>query len=455
MVAGDLVPATTPPSKPSGEDIVGRAFGIGPRATVAAATAILAAWLFVVVPSTAADGGPHDAAANSGISTLAADSCAGCHRAHTAPGEMLVAAPSPDELCLSCHGSAGLGATTDVTLGIQFRAAGSLSGTPQDETDPTAVAGALRGGGFLSARIGSGSDADAANRPIRISYPRWDATAGRLITWFSTKVPVLPAGQDVTSAHLALPGAVAVTPTGTAWGNGPLGSASTGPVVELRCASCHNPHGNGRYRILNPIPAPDVISGTFTEVASPGVSVTDATQPPAGEIRNYTVIEAPVLGDVGSDPTAGDYWRTYRPWDGVPTYDPIDPLADSHGIVPATGSFGDQPAGTTGATWRTQMTAWCAACHTRYPAPGSAATTPSIDAVYTYRHQTNQTACTVCHVAHGSNAEMPGTITGDFPYPDGTTAASSRLLKINNRGTCQACHDPTGTIPYTGVVDNP
>ena len=50
--------------------------------------------------------------------------------------------------------------------------------------------------------------------------------------------------------------------------------------------------------------------------------------------------------------------------------------ADIHGIVPATGAQDDPPAGTTGVTWRGQITAWCAACHTRYPAPGSASPTP-------------------------------------------------------------------------------
>ena len=29
--------------------------------------------------------------------------------------------------------------------------------------------------------------------------------------------------------------------------------------------------------------------------------------------------------------------------------------------------------------------------------------------------------------------------------PDGTVSNNSRLLKVGNRGTCQLCHDPTGT----------
>jgi hypothetical protein len=106
------------------------------------------------------------------------------------------------------------------------------------------------------------------------------------------------------------------------------------------------------------------------------------------------------------------------------------------------------------------MTLWCSACHSRYAAPRSAVRTPSGDSVYTYRHQTTTTECTQCHVAHGSNAVMDGTYSSTLPYPvepGGTpiSGPSSRLLKVDNRGTCQLCHDPTETIPYTGVVTNP
>lgn len=427
------------------------------RAATAAApvVSIGALWLCLAAIPVSADGGPHVAGVNNGSVSLNADSCAGCHRAHSAAGPYLINATSVDGLCLTCHGSAGAGATTDVMLGIQFRAAGVVTAGAQDETDPTVVAGALRGGGFAFARIGSGSDPSAALRPSRLSYPRFDGRIGEVVTRFSTLVPVLPAGSASTSAHLDLDGVGGVVGTGTAWGNAPLGTPGAGPTVELGCTSCHNPHGNGRYRILNPIPDPPSTSGSFTPLADPGVDVTDAPLPPAGDTRNYTVIPGALVGDTGSDPSAGDYWRSWRPWDGVPTYDPLDANADSHGIVPATGSAGDQPSGTVGVTWRTQITAWCAACHTRYPAPRSAVTTPSGDAIFTYRHQTNDTECTQCHVAHGSNAAMPGDESSDVSYPDGSISSSSRLLKIDNRGTCQACHDPTGTVPYTGVLDNP
>jgi hypothetical protein len=100
-----------------------------------------------------------------------------------------------------------------------------------------------------------------------------------------------------------------------------------------------------------------------------------------------------------------------------------------------------------------QINAWCSQCHTRYLDGSSGAgqdTTgswgvPSGDAIFTYRHSNSSNKpCTTCHVAHGSNAQMGGQYSSNFTYPDGTPSGSSRLLKLDNRGTCQACHDPTG-----------
>ena len=51
---------------------------------------------------------------------------------------------------------------------------------------------------------------------------------------------------------------------------------------------------------------------------------------------------------------------------------------------------------------------------------------------------------------------MTGLYSSVFTRPDGTPSASSRLLKADNRGTCQLCHEPTETLPvntYTGVTD--
>ena len=72
------------------------------------------------------------------------------------------------------------------------------------------------------------------------------------------------------------------------------------------------------------------------------------------------------------------------------------------------------------------------------------------DSVFTYQHSTRSNrTCNVCHVAHGSNAAMTGDISSVYTRPDGVASASSRLLKIDNRGTCQGCHDPTSVSGTT------
>jgi predicted CXXCH cytochrome family protein len=433
-----------------------------------------ALWLFLAAIPALADGGPHVAATNNGSSTLTADSCAGCHRAHTAQGSNLLKTDG-EALCLSCHGTLGTGATTNVEDGVQYAVANTGSGGT--------VAGALRAGGFINARI------DSSN-PVRVPYPRF--ASGAFVTTFSSKVPVATSGSAVTSAHLALPGSP-ITATGRTWGNG--GAGANSPVVALECTSCHNPHGNGQYRILNPVPAP---TGTGFVAAGTAINVADVRTNPAGAgaagVRNYTVQWGATLADVLSaavypagttaSATLGDYWRKLQPYNIVSvrngTTGTTNPTGYYSGDMPefvpanfATGATGFANASGSNTAWRSQITAWCSTCHTRYNtqvvnpsgvtlpggfnppvSPGIAQQTDSGDAVYKFRHGTQNNQCTMCHVAHGSNAKMTGTYSGAFAYPsvdNGTTpgvaSASSRLLKVDNRGTCQQCHDPTGTIP--------
>jgi predicted CXXCH cytochrome family protein len=379
---------------------------------------------------------------NDGSSGITADSCAGCHRTHTAQGPMLLAAESEEALCLTCHGTTGTGATTDVENGIQYTLASVRGNT---------VLGALRGGGFLTARI----DSDNA---YRVGYNRYQ---GGVVAGVSTrtKVPVQATGEAVTSSHLDL-GQAGVTGTGIAWGNGALGTAGAGAALDISCGSCHNPHGNGNYRILNAIPHGDD-AGPFVEPTT-GVVVTDAALPPAGDTRNYTVIQtmggtgsllaSQVLALPGYTNLAGDYLHRSVPW---------DPQVDYVAAPPAGITANDAPNGQA-TTFNAQINAWCATCHTRYttstlPTNGSAITYPSGsgpynvasgDDIFMYRHSTTSNKpCTTCHVAHGSNADMSGVFSSTATYPDGTTVSpSSRLLKLDNRGTCQACHDPTETL---------
>jgi hypothetical protein len=132
--------------------------------------------------------------------------------------------------------------------------------------------------------------------------------------------------------------------------------------------------------------------------------------------------------------------------------------------------------------WMYQYEQWCSRCHTRYDAlEPDTSRTNSGDPIYTYRHMTrflnqdpncvlchknilggsinapnpfgvtgeytaHEGVCQNCHVAHGSSAQM-GSWSGSVPWPGGGTTPSgnarSSLLRLDNRGVCQGCHDPT------------
>jgi len=423
-----------------------------------------ALWLFLAAIPALADGGPHVSSANSGSSALTADGCAGCHRAHTGNGEAMLVADSEEALCLSCHASAGVGASTDVEIGVQFRIALPVGSPAQDASSATAVLGALRGGGFVSARINSGNATRAGYATSATAPYSTPIDPGK--TW-SAKIGVRSSGQPVTSAHLEVGGS-GVTLKGIAWGSASSGDA---PALSLSCASCHNPHGNNQYRIL--VPVPTKASGESTAfVAANLLATTSVTDDTANtsivssdggtDIRNYTVIQAKSTGGryllvseitAGVSSTSGDYWHKAVPWDVY--------ISSS-----STRSSWDAPNGslaagtaTESAAFNYQMGLWCTQCHSRYHSSTVvAAGDPYFDKHSTARNRT----CTTCHVAHGSNAQMGGEFSGALPYPApfaAQTSDSSRLLKVDNRGTCQLCHDPTKTVkvygPNIGQNGNP
>lgn len=150
----------------------------------------------VLTPAVSANGGPH------GGFTPTTDACAGCHRTHTAtsPG-LLVAATTTYEHCMTCHGTNGTGADTNVQDG-KFTATRSASTEGEANTANNAN---LLGGGFDFYK-----------------------------------------GVATTSSH-----SVTGT-TAAAWGNG-VNRGLTANITggNLDCASCHDPHGSPNYRILH------------------------------------------------------------------------------------------------------------------------------------------------------------------------------------------------------------
>ncbi len=180
--------------------------------------------------------------------------------------------------------------------------------------------------------------------------------------------------------------------TGTVWSYGPIsatvnnGQAST----ALSCMNCHDPHGKtgtgktATYRILRGQPT--------------GVTLTASVEIP-------------------------------------------DQVAKTYSIASNTGNYFTQ---TYAAAQSTGLTNWCSQCHTRNLTVTGSGSTNSGDAVFMYRHTTNAAAsvlapnglaCTSCHVAHGSSAAMTALANS------ASLAGDSALLRVDNRGVCQSCHN--------------
>lgn len=352
------------------------------------------------------------------------DKCASCHRAHTSQGALNLVT---DEtlLCATCHGSAAGGASSDVSNGVGYSAAGIRTG----------VTRALRGGGFVNARIGS----DTPTKTFVSSGTAPDPM-----------IPPLNIGRPTTSQHN-------VGALGTVWGSGapnPSPTAGGANQITLQCGSCHDPHGNGNYRILRPIPngstggTPFVLKAAVT-TAIPAKYNTDGSmksplEPVAPAVmsstKGITVPDeaAPVSPDTLKNYTTANYWLSANP--KVPS----DPTAVMTGFN-YQNNVSIQPDG-----FIANIAAWCTTCHTRYLATSGSHSAKSGDAIFTYRHRSdanykaNGANCITCHVSHGSNATMTaGGASAGVLMPGGVAApeGDSRLLRVDNRGICLMCHN--------------
>jgi predicted CXXCH cytochrome family protein len=353
------------------------------------------------VAPASADNGPHmkssQVAGTVGvvIANAGASKCASCHRAHTAKAEYLLKQAQP-QLCYTCH-AAGAGASTDIANGIE-------DGTGK----------ALRGGGFNTAAIGSG----AATKDMGAADP----VTGRFATLNQT-IPALALPAATTSRH-----EIDGTTSGTAWGNGALNSGN-GKSLTLECGSCHDPHGNGNFRILRPMPVDSQWVVTPAVPASaPGVLPVVVAVP---------AVMSPATNVAIPDATAKVY-TTANYWLSGDLNVPAGGAALT-GTAKVTDPAGDG--------YIQNVASWCTTCHTRYLAGSGSYKTASGDATFMYRHRSDANYkagaanCITCHVSHGSNAVMGGASVGLLPGDAAAPAGDSRLLRVNNRGTCVMCHN--------------
>ncbi|MBI3961724.1 MAG: hypothetical protein HY335_03150 [Deinococcus sp.] len=294
--------------------------------------ALLVGAAALVLPALA-DGGPH------GNFTATTDACAGCHRPHQArAANLLTVSGSSRDLCLSCHGSAGLGADTNVEDGVFMERDGITESPAQGRLNAP-----LRGGGFVNALMDTDFNGTLESQPV-------------------------------TSTHT-----IDSSP-GIAWGGG---SEGFGTPVTLECTNCHDPHGNGTFRMLRPIP--------LESDQEAGVTLAD---------------EDPKVYTIAQDQYWNEFYRS--------------------GL---------------------ELSRWCATCHDRYFGSSRRNPQPDQHYMYIHTTNNTFVNCLSCHVAHGTSARMTTDQTqfsASVPWPDGSTTpngdARSSLLRLDNRGVCQQCH---------------
>lgn len=355
-----------------------------------------------------------------------------------------------ESLCLTCH--AGSGSTLNVEDGV------STSGA------------ALRGGGFTKSALN-------ADNPTAKYYFN---TARNSVSLEEGVIPTLNVPVATTSSH-------GMGATG-AWGLGLSGSAAGTLSSPLECGSCHDPHGNGNYRLLQTVPGG--VSNAAVNIASASVvgatnvaTFTTATEHYLGVGNTVTIagVGAPFDGTWSVLSTAA-----YTSFTVTLAGTNVDATVTAKGTAKNAGqAVLDAPSATarvytTTDYWKVNdettpgitvgtntnvkafigsIAAWCTQCHTRYQTGRSGTYENATgDTTFTYRHRgnsvkntnvTNGTAyanqvnspnCIQCHVAHGSNATAVSSSLG-VNFPGTTTTEDSALLRISNRGVCQMCHN--------------
>lgn len=322
------------------------------------------------------------------------DACAGCHRTHTGTAvKLLKSGTSRYEFCISCHN--GSGANANVSTGIFEGDADITYESHNSRTDGEALKG-LNGGGFTGA----------------VPYTGRSGRGGSSI---------LLSG-DLQRHDIV--GADGVTKQA-------FGGGSTGPsqaIADFTCTSCHDPHGtknsdnSERYRILKGSSASPVNSLVTADIKSnEAVGTHDYTKDQYKEGMADFCISCHT-----------QYKTGMQLFGGLPNPSPAYNAGDGNGSVArfrhaidvTLGTNGDKPGikGNGTSVWANMNS------NVQLPVEqplGYSATTGSTDEI----------TCLTCHQSHGTSATMTAIAQQVLP------ANSSTLLRLNNRGVCQDCHN--------------
>ena len=384
------------------------------------------------------------------------DACAGCHRAHTSVSSLtwtattstgvktehsallVSSATTMEQFCYACHDSAGQSADTNVTDGVYYG------------TDYGTQGSILNGGGFESF-----DNTPTTSSHVTNSAP-WGAWGGGYAG---------PNGATATGNTSAL---------------NEIGESNK---IAMDCATCHDPHGSANYRILkaqvngnnvggyqpsgdpqNPTPDGFVSS---VETGWPANGFELHTAYPA-YVPNYTTpmyakgynMAAGTQNDLkgmsgwcsGCHSTyIGDSTQTFTNSAGIA----YQSLASTY---TAGDTVGTPLAGrvSVGFLLRHKHPVNVSLSTYNGPDKSSMIVTDQVLPVANDLGEAHVAGkpvtsdgdwveCLTCHRAHGTIAAMSGFAANpaeiDNPLPTFVSPTPSALLRMDNRGVCEACHN--------------
>ncbi|MBT3315908.1 MAG: cytochrome c3 family protein [Anaerolineae bacterium] len=206
-------------------------------------------------------------------------------------------------------------------------------------------------------------------------------------------------GSAVTSTHSVDGTALA------AWGNNGVARGTSQNLASgLTCASCHDPHGSNQYRIIN-------------------------------NTVNSNVVAAALVDEGAAKDYDDEHWGAGQSTICAACHSSYHQLASGQGSTLQTGSY----------THRIDMQ-WDAdfAGAANPESTGMGGETLPLALTDSPAAGDGVVVCQTCHLPHGSSAAMTGNADGgpdgSGTVPGDTTATDSALLRLDNRGVCEVCH---------------